>query len=397
MVPADVITCSMRKAGDKFSQSSRLWREALFSGRVRADSQRDFRPLGAGLTGTDCPRKSTGDHALLMQMRHSLSDLQYSHILPYGPVVHENGIQFTVFSRNATAMRILLYDRVSDLEPAEVVELDQEKDRWGDVWRVFIQGLGPGQLYHLQADGPFDLIQGHRFDPKARLIDPYAPALAGDYVYGKDEVVRPPKCVIVDDAFDWEGDRHVRRDMSDSIIYEMHVRGFTQHPNSDCAYSGTYLGVIEKIPYLKSLGVTAVELLPVHEFPTNHPKPGNASRQNYWGYDSMNFFSPHRGYAFSDEPGAQVREFKQMVKALHRAGIEVILDVVYNHTCEGNENGPTVSFKGLDNSIYYMLENDRTYYRNYSGCGNSVNANHPVVRESTTITWTGFASIWLRS
>jgi len=161
----------------------------------------------------------------------------------------------------------------------------------------------------------------------------------------------------------------------------MHVRGFTQREKEENPRAGTYLGIIDKIPYLQSLGVTAVELMPIHEFPTNHHDGTFPERQNYWGYDSLNFFSPHRGYAYDQSPGGQVREFKTMVKALHEAGIEVILDVVYNHTCEGNHLGPTLSFKGLENSVYYMLENDRQYYRNYSGCGNTVNGNHPVVRE----------------
>jgi glycogen operon protein len=187
--------------------------------------------------------------------------------------------------------------------------------------------------------------------------------------------------VVIDDDFDWQGDRHLRRTLSETVIYEMHVRGFTRSRTSGAAHPGTYLGVIEKIPYLQSLGVTAVELMPVHEFPINNCWGEREERRNYWGYDPLCFFAPHRGYAASHEPGAQVREFKEMVRALHQAGIEVILDVVFNHTAEGNHLGPTLSFKGLANRIYYMLENDPQYYRNYSGCGNTVNGNHPIVRE----------------
>ncbi|MEX0867487.1 MAG: glycogen debranching protein GlgX, partial [Pirellulales bacterium] len=194
-------------------------------------------------------------------------------------------------------------------------------------------------------------------------------------------VIRPPKCVVVDDYFDWQGDRHLRRNLAETVIYEMHVKGFTASKTSGVEHPGTYLGVIEKIPYLKSLGVTAVELMPIHEFPIMDCFGNKPARPNYWGYDSMAFFSPHRGYAASDEPAAQVDEFKQMVRALHAAGIEVILDVVFNHTAEGNELGPTFSFKGLENKVYYMLENGGSFYRNYSGCGNTVNGNHPVVRE----------------
>ncbi|MCG8583116.1 MAG: glycogen debranching protein GlgX, partial [Pirellulales bacterium] len=232
-----------------------------------------------------------------------------------------------------------------------------------------------------QADGPYDPETGQRFDSTARLIDPYAKALAGTFMPADDGICRPPKCVVIDDAFDWEDDRHLRRNLSESVIYEMHVRGFTAHSSSGVDAPGTYLGVIEKIPYLKDLGVTAVELMPVHDFPILSPYGHKEERSNYWGYDPMAFFSPHRGYAAGSEPGAQVNEFKQMVRALHQAGIEVILDVVFNHTAEGNELGPTFSFKGLENQVYYMLGNGGSYYRNYSGCGNTVNGNHPVVRE----------------
>jgi glycogen operon protein len=303
------------------------------------------------------------------------------HPLPYGAILHDGGVQFVIFSRSATAMRVLLYDKVTDREPAEMIEFDPDSDRWGDIWSVYVPGVGAGQLYHLQAEGPYEPERGQRFDPKARLIDPYARALAGDFMPSHDGLTRPPKCVVVDDQFDWQGDRHLRRNLSESVIYEMHVRGFTQSRSSGVEHPGTYLGLIEKIPYLKSLGVTAVELMPVHEFPINDWDGKPKSRHNYWGYDPLAFFSPHRGYAASKAPGAQVVEFKQMVRALHQAGIEVILDVVFNHTAEGNEHGPTISFKGLENRVYYMLEQGGKYYRNYSGCGNTVNGNHPIVRE----------------
>lgn len=311
----------------------------------------------------------------------TLPELHFTHPLPYGAIVHDGGVQFVIFSRHATAMRVLLYNKVSDREPADVFSFDPETGRWGDIWSLFIPGIRAGQLYHIQADGPFDLARGHRFDPKARLIDPYARALAGNFLPADDGVIRPPKCVVVDDSFDWQGDRHIKRSLAETVIYEMHVRGFTRSRTSGAQHPGAYRGVIEKIPYLQSLGVTAVELMPVHEFPINSPWGKREPRRNYWGYDSLAFFSPHRGYAASHEPGAQVVEFKEMVRELHRAGIEVILDVVFNHTCEGNHLGPTLSFKGLANNVYYMLENDKAYYRNYSGCGNTVNGNHPIVRE----------------
>jgi glycogen operon protein len=316
-----------------------------------------------------------------------LPPLQFSHPLPYGALLRdrsgrqEQGVQFVVYSRSATAMRVLLYDSPHALEPAEVIVLDPNKDRWGDIWSILVPGVGPGQLYHFQAEGPFDPERGQRFDGRARLIDPYARALSGEFALGADGLLRPPTCVVVDDAFDWQGDRHLRRGLADTVIYEMHVRGFTQSPTSGVQHPGGYLGVIDKIPYLQSLGVTAVELMPIHEFASSIPTVDGTARHNYWGYDPLAFFAPHRGYATSSEPGAQVREFKEMVRALHAAGIEVILDVVFNHTAEGNHLGPTLSFKGLENSVYYMLGDGGSSYRNYTGCGNTINGNHPIVRE----------------
>jgi isoamylase len=316
-----------------------------------------------------------------MLMRYAHPELQFTHLLPYGALLHERGVQFVVFSRSATAMRLLLYDRAEDAEPAEIIAFDRETNRWGDIWSLFVPGVGPGQLYHFQAEGPHDPERGQWFDGEARLIDPYAKALAGCFQPGKDGIVRPPKCVVIDDHFDWQGDRHLRLELSETIIYETHVRGFTRHPSSKVEHPGTYLGLVEKIPYLKSLGVTAVELMPVHEFPIRDIHGRVLDRPNYWGYDPIAFFAPHRGYAMDDAPGSQVVEFKQMVKELHRAGIEVILDVVFNHTAEGNELGPVLSFKGLENHVYYMLDNGGSRYKNYSGCGNTVNGNHPIVRE----------------
>ncbi|MDR2762681.1 MAG: glycogen debranching protein GlgX [Planctomycetaceae bacterium] len=309
------------------------------------------------------------------------SVMRFTHPLPFGAILHDNGVQFVVVSRLARSMKLLLYDKVEDPEPSEIINFNLKESRWGHVWSLFVHGLKAKQLYHLQADGPFEPERGLRFDGRARLIDPYAKALAGDYLTSTDGIVRPPKCVVIDDDdFDWRGDKHLRYDLSKSIIYELHVKGFTASKSSEVQHPGTYLGLIEKIPYLKDLGVTAVELMPIHEFPTNASDGSKPKIKNYWGYDSMAFFSPHRGYAYGKEPGSQVREFKEMVRAFHQAGIEVILDVVFNHTCEGNENGPTLSFKGLDNQIYYMLERGQ-YYKNFSGCGNTVNGNHPIVRE----------------
>jgi isoamylase len=314
-------------------------------------------------------------------MPHRTAELRFAHPLPYGAIVHDGGVQFVVFSRSATAMRVLLYDRLDAPDPSEIIDFDPNLNRWGDIWSVFVPAVGPGQLYHVQADGPQEPDRGHRFDPQARLIDPYAKALAGDFLPAGGGIIRPPKCVVISDEFDWQGDRHLRRPLSETIIYEMHVRGFTRSRSSGVKHPGTYYGVIEKIPYLQSLGVTAVELMPVHEFPINDCLGKKPERPNYWGYDPLVFFAPHRGYATGGEPGCQVREFKEMVRELHRAGIEVILDVVFNHTAEGNEKGPVLSLKGLENRVYYMLCGGGRYYRNFSGCGNTLNGNHPIVRE----------------
>ena len=321
------------------------------------------------------------DQRLALSMLARPTALRFAHSLPYGAILHEDGVQFAVFSRSASALRVLLYRNVEDREPFDIIHLNAEDHRWGDVWSVFVPGLKAGQLYHLQADGPWIPEAGQRFDSKARLIDPYAKALAGDFLPAVDGIIRPPKCVVVDDDFDWQGTRHIRRDLSETVIYEMHVRGFTRSRTAGVKFPGSYLGIIEKIPYLRSLGVTAVELMPVHEFPILDCFGRMPERRNYWGYDPLAFFAPHRGYAVSKEPGAQVREFKEMVRELHKAGIEIILDVVFNHTAEGNEHGPILSFKGLENRVYYMLENGGGRYRNYTGCGNTVNGNHPIVRE----------------
>ena len=243
------------------------------------------------------------------------------------------------------------------------------------------QGWAPDNCITIRPKGHTTRSTVSASTAAARLIDPYSKALAGRFLAADDGIIRPPKSVVIDDLFDWQGDRHIKRSLAETVIYELHVRGFTQDPSSGVENPGTYLGVIEKIPYLKSLGVTAVELMPVHEYPTESPFGQTLDRPNYWGYDPLAFFAPHRGYAVGSEPGSQVNEFKEMVRALHEAGIEVILDVVFNHTAEGNDRGPTLSCKGLENRVYYMLGNCGSWYRNYTGCGNTINGNHPVVRE----------------
>ena len=316
-----------------------------------------------------------------MLKRTGRSKDSYTYQPPFGAVLDTDGIHFTVFSRSAEALKVLLYSSIEDREPQQSIELDPSTDKIGEVWSKFLPGLQAGQLYHFQAQGPYRPESGILFDSNARLIDPYCAALAGDFQKSSDGVIRPPKCVAIDHAFDWQSDRHLKRPWQETVLYEMHLAGFTKHPSSGVSKPGTYLGLIEKIPYLQELGVTAVELMPVHEFPIldfhGHP----LSNPNYWGYDPLAFFAPHRGYAYGKEPGAQVREFKTLVLELHKAGIEVILDVVFNHTCEGNERGPILSMKGLENSVYYILNSDGAHYSNYSGCGNTINCNHPICRE----------------
>lgn len=312
--------------------------------------------------------------------------------LQMGAIPRSFGVEFVLFSRHATAVSLLLFDK-PDSDAAEEIVLDPKKHRMGDLWYVFVPEAAVGQLYAFQVDGPRDTIEGSRFDPNVQLLDPCAKALAGDFANrGRTtSAVRGPnrgrpKCVVVRDRFNWQDVGPPGTSLADTVIYEMHVRGFTAHESSQVVHPGTYLGVIDKIPYLKELGVTAVELLPIQEFDPFENQlvdPTTGKRlTNYWGYSPIGFFAPHSGYAASREPAAQVHEFKTMVRELHRAGIEVILDVVFNHTGEGNEKGPIINFKGIDNSIFYFLRDENPeLYKDFSGCGNSLNSNHPVVQD----------------
>ena len=310
---------------------------------------------------------------------------------PLGAVPDSEGVNFSVFSENATSVELLLFDAHDDLQPVQQIRFDDDTNRTFHFWHMYVKGLRPGAHYAYRVAGPDDLHgRGFRFNPNKVLIDPYARGNThtlwdrGAACSPEDNVATSMRSVVVDLAdYDWEGDRPLNRPINDSVIYEMHVRGFTQSPTSRTRHPGTFAGVIEKIPYLKSLGVTAVELLPVCDFDeTEIDKPGPLGRplRNYWGYSTVSFFTPHHGYCVAPEEGAHIREFKDMVKALHRAGIEVILDMVFNHTSEGNHQGPTINFRGFENSIYYhLVPGDRQYYMDYSGCGNTVNCNHPVV------------------
>ncbi len=305
---------------------------------------------------------------------------------PLGATVTARGVNFCLFSKHAKGVELLLFDAPNTSQPSQVIPLDPQRNRTFYYWHIFVQGLKEGQVYGYRVYGPHEPDKGHRFDGSKVLLDPYAKAIAGYENYDRraamtsgDNCAKALRGVVVDSSsYDWEGDEPLRTPYAASIIYELHVGGFTRNPNSGLpdGKQGTYAGLIEKIPYLQELGITAVELLPVHFFDPEDARPGLT---NYWGYSTIGFFAPHQGYSSTPDPLGAVNEFRDMVKALHQAGIEVILDVVFNHTAEGNENGPTFCFRGIDNETYYILEEDKTYYSNYSGCGNSVKANHPVV------------------
>jgi isoamylase len=306
---------------------------------------------------------------------------------PLGATLSPEGTNFSVYSKHATAVELLLFDCLDDAKPARVIRIDPTSGRTYHYWHVFLPGVKAGQIYGYRVDGRFDPSSGMRFDSSKVLLDPYGGGVVVPKPYSReaaqkegDNAATAMKSVVADPhGYDWEGDTRLKRPSSQTIIYEMHVRGFTCHPSSGIAEKkrGTFAGLIEKIPYLKELGVTAVELMPVFQFDA---QDAPSQRVNYWGYAPVSFFAPHQAYSSRQEPLGPLDEFRDMVKALHRAGIEVILDVVFNHTAEADHDGPTLSFRGFDNLTYYILEQDRSRYANYSGTGNTLNANHPIVR-----------------
>lgn len=307
---------------------------------------------------------------------------------PLGATRTPGGVNFSVYSKGAMGMELLFFDHVDDARPARVIALDRRHNRTFHYWHVCVPDVEPGQVYAYRAYGPHDPGQGLRFDGDKVLLDPYGRMVATPKNYDREAACLPGdngaqamKSVVVDlSRYDWEGDRPLRHAFSNTVIYEMHVRGFTRHPNSGLApeLRGTYAGLVEKIPYLQDLGVTAVELLPVFAYDAQDAPYGLT---NYWGYSPVSFFSPHTAYSSRPDPADVLDEFRDMVKALHRANIEVILDVVYNHTAEGDHKGPTFCFRGLENETYYILEQtDKSRYANYSGTGNTLNANNPLVR-----------------
>jgi isoamylase len=312
---------------------------------------------------------------------------------PLGATWDGKGTNFSLFSEVAERVELCLFDEEGGERRVALPE------RTAFCFHGCLPGIGPGQRYGFRVHGPWDPANGHRCNPAKLLLDPYARAISGSiewnpalfpYPLGGDDLQREdsdsapfmPKGVVVDAAFDWEGDRPLRRKLHETIVYEVHVKGFTKrHPDIPEALRGTYAGMAHPaaVEYLTSLGITAVELLPIHQF-VHEQHLLDKGLRNYWGYHSYGYFAPHAGYSASGDAGQQVREFKQMVKALHAAGLEVVLDVVYNHTGEGNQLGPVLSFKGIDNRAYYRtVEGDARYYLDYTGTGNSLNMRHPHV------------------
>ena len=316
-----------------------------------------------------------------------VEDITSGSSFPLGATVGGDGVNFSVYSKNASEVELLFFDSVDAARPSRTISLDRQWNRTYHYWHTFVPQILPGQLYGYRVHGPIDPPRGLRFDPQKVLLDPYGRAVAVPRGYNRNAAATPgdnaaqamKSVVTPSGGYDWEGDRPLRHPYAKTVIYEMHLAGFTRHPNSGVAAGkrGTYRGLIEKIPYLQDLGITAVELLPVFQFDPQDCPPG---RVNYWGYCPVSFFAPHSAYSSRQDPLGAIDEFRDMVKALHRAGLEVILDVVYNHTAEGDEEGPTLCFRGLENAAYYILEPDRAQYCDYTGTGNTLNANHPVVR-----------------
>lgn len=306
---------------------------------------------------------------------------------PLGATVSGKGVNFSVFSKNAGAVDLLLFDTKDDSKPAQIIHLTPQKNRTYHYWHVFVPDIGAEQIYGYRVYGPYKPELGMRFDPTKVLLDPYGKAVVVPDTYSRSLATAPGdncasamKSVVLDPyIYDWENDIPPQQPFTRAIIYEMHVRGFTAHPNSGVVPEkrGTYAGLIEKIPYLKDLGITVIELLPIFHF-DEQDAPNKF--KNYWGYQPISYFAVHPGYSSRKDPLGPADEFRDMVKALHRAGLQVILDVVYNHTTEGNHNGPTLSFRGFENDSYYILEKDKAYYSNYSGCGNTLDASNPYVR-----------------
>lgn len=318
---------------------------------------------------------------------HIIKNIKYrvGKVIPFGATVMPGGVNFSIYSKDATYCELVLFKR-EELEPYVIIPFPDEF-QIGDVYSMFILDLDFEDIeYGYRMDGPFDPAEGHRFDKSKYLLDPYAKSVGGRDVWGVEpnwDNKFQHRGRIVYDNFNWEGDKQLELPMEDLIIYEAHLRGFTKHESSDVDEAGTFAGLVKKIPYLKELGINAIELLPVFEFDEfDFSRIHDGKRlYNYWGYSSVSFFAPKSGYASGGQYNMEINELKFLIKELHKNGIEVILDVVFNHTAEGNEKGPYISYRGIDNKVYYLLTPDGHYY-NYSGCGNTINCNHAIVRNS---------------
>lgn len=317
---------------------------------------------------------------------HGTFRLRYGHPLPFGASLVPGGINFSVFSSHATDCTLVLF-QLGAAEPFAEIPFPPEF-RMGDVFAMMVFDLEPHRIeYGYRMDGPFDPSAGHRFDRRRILLDPFARAVSGRSVFGQvppSHDIFPHRGRLPENNFDWEHDRPLDLAVPDLVIYEMHLRGFTRHPSSGVSHPGTFTGLREKIPYLRSLGINCVELMPIFEFDEHenvrtNPDSGEALT-NYWGYSTLAFHAPKAGFAAEGHAGGEVNEFKELVKEFHSAGIQVILDVVFNHTAEGNATGPVISFRGLDNKTYYLLAPNGDYL-NFSGCGNTLDCHHPVGRE----------------
>lgn len=308
---------------------------------------------------------------------------------PAGATANEDGVNFSIFSRHATHVELLLFNGAEQLYPFQVIKLEPHVNRTFYAWHVFVNKLLPGTWYTWRLDGPKNTKEtGLRFDKNKHLVDPWARAVS-QKLWNRTMACQPGdnghcsiRSMVVDNRYDWEGDTPLSIRSENAIIYELHVGGFTRHSSAQVKYPGTFSGLIEKIPYLQDLGITHVELLPVMAFDEQDvpPSTANLGLLNYWGYSTHSFFSPHPGYCVTPEQGSHLREFKDLVKALHRAGIGVILDVVFNHTAEAGADGPYINFRGIGSDMFYHVDPmDKSIYRDYTGCGNTVNANHPLV------------------
>jgi len=324
--------------------------------------------------------------------------------LPFGVKLVKGGANFSILSRNATSVILVLFNSTDSDSEYEEILLDPSINKTGDIWHIWVRGIQKGQLYGYRIDGSYEPENGFRFNKNKLLLDPCTRAVTGNFQWDlsdargydpnsplgdlsfsiKDSAPGAPKCIVIQEDVIYLG-KPIKKSLKDTIIYELHVKGFTCHESSNVDNKGTFKGLTEKIQYLKDLGVTAVELMPIHEFDedeNNNINPfTNEKLKNYWGYSTISFYAPKGRFCSAGTMGEQYYECKEMIRKFHDAGIEVILDVVFNHTAEVDHLGPTLCFRGIDNSIYYILENDKRFYKNFSGCGNTFNCNHPIARE----------------